>query len=132
MATGLQSIWPVCSREGSIWETKSYAERIRVVEFLAMTVVDVLTRVKEIVARTRSQHPEWIAPQVTADVQLSLEAARAVLARVTDLREWLNRPRPPVNEEMIRRSQESLNRGEGEAVSDLLARLTNGGPLVGE
>jgi hypothetical protein len=46
--------------------------------------------------------------------------------------EMLDRPRKPLNRERIARSQAAYERGEGEPVSDLIARLEQGGPLVKE
>jgi hypothetical protein len=128
MANGLKIVWPGCTREGSVWETGPYLRRMQHVEFLARVVVDVLTRTQEIVARTRATHPEWVAPREMAEVQSNLPAAQEILAQVQKLLAWLNRPRPPANEEMIRRSQESLSRGEGELLGDIIARLKDGGP----
>lgn len=132
IACGLQSIWTICSQQGSVWETNFYSQRIRFVEFLAGIVVEILTRADEIVARMRENHPEWNAPAAAANVQPSLAAARSIAAKSHDLLQWLSRPRRPADEEMIRRSQESLGRGEGEAVGDIIARLQSGGPLVEE
>lgn len=132
MASVLQSIWLSCAREGSVWESGYYAHQVRSVEFLAITVVDVLNRTEEIIARTRAKHPAWAASPVAADVQPSLNAAQEVLTKARSLVAWLNRTRPPVNEDMIRRSQESLRRNEGEDLSAIIARLNNGGPLVKE
>jgi hypothetical protein len=46
--------------------------------------------------------------------------------------EMLDRPRKPLNRERIATSQAAYERGEGEPVSDLVARLEQGGPLVKE
>jgi len=46
--------------------------------------------------------------------------------------EMLDRPRKPLNRERIARSQTAYERGEGEPVSDVVARLEQGGPLVKE
>ena len=40
---------------------------------------------------------------------------------------WLKRKRPPVNEETLRGSQESLNRGGGEDIGEIISRLQGGG-----
>jgi len=46
--------------------------------------------------------------------------------------EMLDRPRKPLNRERIAGSQAAYARGEGEPVSDVIARLKQGGPLVKE
>ena len=132
LARGLQTVWFACTRAGGAWETGYYLSRIRAVEFLATTVIDILTRANEILARTQEKHPEWMAPLAAAEVRPNLDAAQEVVTKARELLQWLNREPLPVNEEVIRRSYESLDRGEGEAVSDILARLVNGGPLVKE
>jgi hypothetical protein len=46
--------------------------------------------------------------------------------------EMLSRPHEPLNRERIGESQAAYERGEGEPVSDVVARLEQGGPLVKE
>lgn len=46
--------------------------------------------------------------------------------------EMLDRPRKPLNRERIASSQAAYERGEGEPISDVIARLKQGGPLVKE
>jgi hypothetical protein len=46
--------------------------------------------------------------------------------------EMLDRPRKPLNRERIAEAQAAYQRGEGEFVSDVVARLERGGPLVEE
>ena len=46
--------------------------------------------------------------------------------------EMLGRPRKPLNRERIAESQAAYARGEGEPVSEVIARLEQGGPLVKE
>jgi len=46
--------------------------------------------------------------------------------------EMLSRPQPPLRRERIAGSQAAYARGEGELVSDVIARLEQGGPLVKE
>jgi len=46
--------------------------------------------------------------------------------------EMLARPRKPLNRERIAASQAAYARGEGECISDVIARLKQGGPLVKE
>ena len=46
--------------------------------------------------------------------------------------EMLGRPHKPLNRERIAKSQAAYERGEGEPVSDVVARLEQGGPLVKE
>ena len=75
IANGLQSIWAICSQDGSVWETNFYSQRIRFVEFLAGIVVEILTRADEIVAHMRENNREWNAPPAASNVQPSLVAA---------------------------------------------------------
>jgi hypothetical protein len=65
-------------------------------------------------------------------VDSRLQTAKGQAAKVRETLTWMNRPRPPVSEEMLRRSQEALNRGEGEDVGEIIARLQSGGPPVKE
>jgi len=44
--------------------------------------------------------------------------------------EMLDRPRRPLHRERIAESEAAYQRGEGEAVSDVIARFESGGPLV--
>jgi hypothetical protein len=63
------------------------------------------------------------------------EQARAFPLWVEEcLARWamLDRPRKPLDPERIARSQAAYARGEREAVSDVIARLEQGGPLVKE
>ena len=46
--------------------------------------------------------------------------------------EMLGRPRRPLNRQRIAESQAAYQRGEGEPVSETIARLEQGGPLVKE
>jgi hypothetical protein len=46
--------------------------------------------------------------------------------------EMLGRPRKPLDRERIARSQAAYERGEGEPVADVIARLQQGGPLIKE
>jgi len=58
--------------------------------------------------------------------------SRLQTAKVRETLTWMNRPWPPVSEEMLRRSREALNRGEGEEVGEIIARLQSDGTLVKE
>lgn len=132
IAAGLQNIWNVCVRDGSVWEAGFYAQRMRLMEFLGGIVVEILGRADGIATHTRAKHPAWKAPAAAAEVWSKLASAREIVAESRRLQEWLNRPAPPVNQEMIRQSRESLDRNEGESIDDVIARLENGGPLVRE
>jgi hypothetical protein len=46
--------------------------------------------------------------------------------------DMLDRPRKPLNRERIAQSQAAYQRGEGEPVAEVIARLKQGGPLVKE
>ncbi len=63
------------------------------------------------------------------------EQAQAFPARVEECMarwEMLDRPRKPLHRERIAKSQAAYARGEGEPISDVIARLEQGGPLVKE
>ena len=132
LAGGLDLAWSLASEDGKIWEFGGYQRRLQAIDFLATVVVDILTRTRDILDSTRAKHPEWAAASGAADVASRLQTAKELAAKVRETLTWMNRPRPPVNEEMLRRSQESLNRGEGEDISEIIARLQTGGPLVKE
>jgi len=105
---------------------------MQLVEFLARIVADVLTRTQEIVTRVQAADPQWVAPPEIVEMRSNLPVAHEIVASAQKLMAQLSRQWPPVNEEMIRRSQESLNRGEGERLGEIIARLKDGGPLVKE
>jgi len=109
-----------------------YRERVRVMEFLSDTVVDILARTQKILERCRQEYPEWPALALAGEVAASSHAAKDIATKVRQTRQWLERPQPPLNAEMIRHSQEALDRGEGEEISDLIARIEAEGPLVKE
>jgi hypothetical protein len=44
----------------------------------------------------------------------------------------LDRPRAPLNHQRIAAAKAAYERGEGEPVSEVIARLERGGPLVKE
>jgi hypothetical protein len=71
-----------------------------------------LARLDELEARA-ARYPLWV---------------RECLARW----EMLGRPRKPLNRDRIAQSQAAYARGEGEPVSDVIARVEQGGPLVKE
>jgi hypothetical protein len=132
IANCFQNVWALCMREGSVWETSVYSRNISFIDSLAAIVTEILTRTDKIVTRTRAKYPEWKAPEAVAEVQLSLDATQEILAKVQSLQRWLNRTRPLADEEMIRCSQESLRHNHEETVSDIVARMNSGGPLVME
>jgi hypothetical protein len=132
MAGVLKIAWATGTQEGSVWETGSYVRRVQTLEFLARVVVDSFTRTQEIVARTRVSHPEWIVPPDAAEVLACLPSVREIWTKAQELSVWLHRKRPPLNKEMVLRSQESLSRDEGEPLGDVITRLEDGGRLVKE
>ena len=132
LASGLELAWALATAEDTVWERGAYLRRVQAIDFLATVVVDILTRTQEILASTRAKHPDAAAPQGAAEVGPRVQAVKQIAAAVRETLDWLNRPRPPVNEEMLRRSRKSLDRGEGEPIGDLIARLNSGGPLVKE
>jgi hypothetical protein len=131
-ATILQLAWFRCTQEGDVWETRMYLQRVRTIDFLTQVVADILVKAQEIVARLRKSHPEWAPPSTVADVDTYSQAVKDIGASVRKTLEWLQRPRPPVNEEMVRRSRESLARGEGEEIREIIARVESGGSLIRE
>ncbi len=132
LASGLQGAWSLATEEGKVWESDSYLRRIQAIDILAKVVVDMLTRTREILATARVKYPNRMAPPREAEVKPSLEAARGVATKSGELLQWLNRTRPPVNEVMLQRSRDAYAGGAGEPVSEIIARLANGGPLVKE
>ncbi len=132
LTSGLQRAWRVCTREGSVWETGYYLSRVRAVEFLALNLVELLMRTGDLIARTRQKQPDWAVPAAAAEVGPQLAAAREVAVKARELVQWLNREPPPANQEMLWSSQASLDRGEGEAIGELVSRLERGEPAVKE
>jgi hypothetical protein len=128
----LQLAWSFCTRDGEVWEAEWYTQRVRVMEFLANIVVDILARTRRTLAKLRKEYPDWEPPGSAVDLDVSYRAAEAVLAKVKETRARLTRPTPPVDMEMIRRSRERPNRGQGERIGDVIARLESGGSLVTE
>src|SRR5438876_10874725 len=43
-ATILQLAWSRCTREGAVWETKMYLQRVQIIDFLARIVADMLVK----------------------------------------------------------------------------------------
>ncbi len=127
MASGLHLAWSLATEDDKVWERGAYLRRMQAIDFLATVVVDVLTRTQEILASARAKHPDWVVPQGATEVDARLQTVKQLAATIHETLNLLNRPRPPVSEEMLRRSRESLDRGEGEPVSDLIARLNTGG-----
>ncbi len=132
LAGVLQRAWPAFTRGGSAWEAHQYASRLRTLRFLADTVTDLLTRIEAVLVQTEQRHPGWTRPAVAQDVAGQLEATREIGQKTRDLAEWLNRQPPALDEPMIAQAYQSLDRGEGELLADLIARVTGGGPLVKE
>jgi hypothetical protein len=63
------------------------------------------------------------------------EQSKAFLVWVKECQarwQMLDRPQKPLNRERIAESQAAYERGEGEPVSEVVARLEQGGPLVKE
>jgi hypothetical protein len=128
----LQFAWSYCTRDGEVWETEWYKQRLRIMEFLASTVLDILARTQKTVAKLRQDYPDWQPPAAAKDLQVSHRAADGVLAKVKETLKRLTRPAPPVDAETLRRSRERPNRGHGEPIGDIVTRLESGGALVKE
>jgi hypothetical protein len=132
MAEGLHLAWSLAVENGKVWESGAYLRRMQAIDFLAVVVVDTLTRTQDMLASMRTKHPGWSAPPKAAEIGPCLQKAQQLAAKVRETLNWLNRPRPPVDGEMLRRSRESYDRGEGEPVGDVIARLASGGPAIKE
>ena len=130
-ATILQLAWSICTKEGSVWETGWFLQRVRAIELLTSIVADILDKTRDFLIRLRKDHPDWTVP-ATTEVDASSSTVREIAAGVRNLLARLNRPRPPANEAMIGRSRESIARGEIENIGDMIARLESGGTLVRE
>jgi hypothetical protein len=128
----LQLAWSRCTREGDVWESRMYLQRVQIIDFLARVVADILLKSQEIVARSRKTHPEWTPPSTGTELDAYSQAVKDIGASARKTLEWLQRPRPPVNEEIVRRSRESLTRGDGEDIRDIIARVGSGGSPVRE
>ena len=122
MADGLQLAWSLATEEGKVWESSRYLRRMQAIDFLAAVVVDILIRTQEMLDATRAKHPAWVAPPRAVEVGPCLQAAKQLAAKVREVLSWLNRPRPTVGEEMLLRSREAYDRGEGEPIGDVIAR----------
>jgi hypothetical protein len=129
LANGLQLAWSLATEDGKVWESGGCVRRMQAIDFLATVVVDTLTRTQEMLDGTRAKHPDWVAPPRAAEIGPCLQTAKLLAVKVRETLDWLNRPRPPVSEEMLRRSRASYDRGEGEPVGEVIARLGSGGPL---
>src|SRR6266849_8402654 len=46
----LELAWSRCTREGDVWETRMYLQRVRIINFLSQVVADILVKSQEIVA----------------------------------------------------------------------------------
>jgi hypothetical protein len=132
LAGFLSGAWAAAAREGSVWESGYYSQRMRIIGFLASMVVDILNRAEQIVTTTQAAHPDWAAPPSALELKPKLAEAQQIERKAEGLLGWFNRPRPPVNQEMIRRSQDALSRGEGETIGDLVDRVRSGRSLVKE
>ena len=132
LAADLQGLWAACIRQGSVWEHSYYFSRVRACEFLAFLVTDILTRTQEIVERGKADHPERFSFPRADKIGPSLVTTRQIFGEAQQLLQRLNRSLPPVDTELIRRSREALRRGEGEDLSELIARLETGGSLIKE
>jgi hypothetical protein len=100
---------------------------VQIINFLSQVVLDILIKSQQIVGRLRKSHPEWAPPSSVADLDAYYQAVKDIAVSVRKTLEWLERPRPPVSEEMVRRSGESLARGEGEDIRDIISRVESGG-----
>jgi hypothetical protein len=132
-AMGLELAWKMCIREGEVWEIEWYARRLRVLAELSTIVADIIDRTQKMLARLQRENPAWVLLTFqTATIESKAATVADIAAKVRETLTWLERPQPPLNEEMIMRSRESLARGEGEEISEMIARFENGGPLVKE
>jgi hypothetical protein len=70
-ATMLQLAWSHFTREGEAWEIGWYRQRMRVMDFLSATVVDILARMQKILERERLECPDWPAIALAGGVDSS-------------------------------------------------------------
>ncbi len=132
MSDGLPLLWSLLTEDGQVCESGGYLRRMQVIDFFAVLVVDILTSTRDTIAATREKHPEWVPPSEAARLDPGLHTAKQLSAAIRETLDHLKRPRPAVSEEMLQRSREAYDRSEGETISDILARLESGGPLVKE
>jgi hypothetical protein len=131
MANGLQMAWSLASENARVWESGSYLRRVQALDFLATVVLDMLSRTREILAGMDKNQPAADAlPEGSADVESIYQQVRELSTSIRETLNRLNQGRPPVNQEMLRRSRESYDRGDGGPISDIIARLESGGSLV--
>jgi hypothetical protein len=129
MANGLQMAWSLASENAKVWESGSYLRRMQALDFLATVVLDMLIRTREIL--TGMSHPAADPlPQGSADVEPAFQQVKELSTSIREALNRLSQPRAPVSQEMLRRSRESYDRGGGEPISDVIARLESGGSLV--
>jgi hypothetical protein len=131
-AKTLQLAWSMATRDGSIWEQAAYARRIKAISFLAAVVADILGRTQDNLKHARLSYPDSAEIPNAAELEPNLKTVRDIEAKVWKTLERLNGPTPPVNEEMLRRSQQSIDRGKGERITEIIARVETGGPVVKE
>jgi hypothetical protein len=132
LAIGLQLAWSLATEDDKVWEGGGYLRRIQAIDFLATVVVDILARTQEILTSERAKHPDWIVPQEAAEVAVRLSGVKQLADRVREILNRLKRPRPPVSEEMLQRSRESLDRGEGQPIDEIIEGLKDSGAPVKE
>jgi hypothetical protein len=119
MANGLQMAWSLASENAKVWESGSYLRRMQALDFLATVVLDMMS------------HPAADPlPQGSADVEPAFQQVKELSTSIREALNRLSQPRAPVSQEMLRRSRESYDRGGGEPISDVIARLESGGSLV--
>jgi hypothetical protein len=128
----LQLMWTLSARDGDVWEAEWYMQRLRVLEFFASVIVDILSRTQRIVNRFHQVYPDWAPPAAAGGLATSYRTAEDVLAKIKDTLARLVQPQPPINMDMLKRSRERPNRGLGEPIGETITRLESGGPLVME
>jgi hypothetical protein len=65
-----------------------------------------------------------------AELNTAVAEARTWTGRVLDAWPWTDRPWPPLDRAAVEGSRAATERGEGEDITDMLARVKAGGPLV--
>jgi hypothetical protein len=126
----LELAWSLSVREGQVWETDWYLQRMRAMDSLASIVADILVRSQKILLRLQGEHPDWSLTSQLNDVETSSRGVTTVVAQVNETLGWLSRSCPPDDEEMLSEARSQLDRGEGELIGDIIDRVARGGALV--
>jgi hypothetical protein len=131
ISAGLQLAWRIATNEedrpeSGIWDSEEYKQQIEVINVLANVVRDILCRTTAIVASTQQKHPKWRPSAEPTEIESHQRQADQIALEAQETLDILNRPAPPVSEEILRRSRQAYSRGGGEHIADIIARLEGG------